>query len=140
MQGVTFGTYHSYRTWGLHLETMPVISHPEPKYKLIEVPGSNAIIDLTEALAGEVTYRPREIKCEFNTGASREEWVTIYSDIQTAIHGKRLEIVFDSDPDYYYIGRVTVGDNQGEKGMMKLVITATVEPYKYELSGMGRKL
>lgn len=138
--GVTFGTFHSFRAWGLMLSKRPVISPPEPKYKLIEVPGSDAVIDLTEALAGTVTYRPREIKCEFVTKESRERWAEIHSAVMNAIHGKRLQIVLDNDPDYYYIGRITVGDMQNEKGIMTLSVTATVEPYKYERYGNGRKL
>lgn len=140
MQGVTFGTFHSYRAWGLMLQSRPVISPPEPKYKLVEVPGSNAIIDLTEALTGTVTYKPREIKCQFVAKASRERWAKIHSDIMNAIHGQRLKIVLDNDPDYYFMGRITVGDMQKEKGVMVLPITATVEPFKYERYGNGRKL
>lgn len=140
MKGVTFGTYHSFRDWGLMLKSRPVISPPEPKYKLIEVPGSNAVIDLTEALTGEVTYHPREIKFEFITGASREEWANIRTDVLNALHGKRLEIVLDNDPDYYYIGRITVGDAKPGKAAFVLPVVAMVEPYKYERYGMGRKL
>lgn len=140
MQGVTFGTFHSFRTWGLMLKSRPVISSPEPKYKLIEVPGSNAVIDLTEALTGEVTYHPREIKCEFISGERREMWAKINADVMNAIHGKRLKIVLDNDPDYYYIGRITVGNMKPERADFVLPVTAMVEPYKYERHGNGRKL
>lgn len=140
MNGVIFGTFHSYRAWGLMLKSRPVISPPEPKLKLVEVPGSNTVIDLTEALTGEVAYSQREVKCEFLTMESRERWAKIRTDIMNAIHGKRLKIVLDNDPDYYYIGRITVGEMQNDKGAMTLPITAMVEPYKYERHGNGRKL
>lgn len=140
MKGVTFGIFHSFRAWGLMLKSRPQISRPEPKYKLVEVPGSSLLLDLTEALTGQVHYGPREIKCEFDTGESRERWEKIHTDITNAIHGKRLKIVLDEDMDYYYIGRVTVGDMNPESATFSLTITATVEPYKYARHGNGRAL
>ena len=72
--------------------------------------------------------------------ASRSQWPEIYSAVMNAIHGKRLQIVLDDDPDYYWLGRVHVGDPKSDKGAMTFEITATVEPYKYELYGSGRRL
>lgn len=140
MQGVTFGTYHSYRAWGLLLKHMPVITQPKPKEKLVEVPGSDMVLDLTEALTGKVHYSQREIKCTFLTMASRSRWQKIHSDVMDAVHGKRLNIVLDDDPDYYWLGRVYVGDPSSDKGAMTFDITATVEPYKYARYGNGRRL
>lgn len=141
MQGVTFDTYHSYNAWGLILKSQPVITQPKPKEKLVEVPGTDLVLDLTEALTGKVHYSPREIKCEFLTMASRSRWPEIYSAVMNAIHGKRMQIVLDNDPDYYWLGRVRVGDPKSDKGAaMTFEITATVEPYKYERYGLGRKL
>lgn len=140
MNGVTFGTFHSFRAWGLMLVKMPFVSPPEPKLKLIEVPGSDGVIDLTEALTGEVEYNQRELKCEFVTVENRNKWAELYSEIMNAMHGKRLEIVLDNDPDYYYTGRIKVGELVPDKKTATLTITATVEPYKRERHGNGRKL
>ena len=140
MQGVTFDTYHSYNAWGLLLKSMPVITQPKPKEKLVEVPGSDLVLDLTEALTGKVQYSPREIKCVFMTIASRSRWPEIYSDVMNAIHGKRLQIVLDNDPDYYYVGRISVGEFVPDRKTAALMISATVEPYKHERHGNGRRL
>lgn len=140
MNGVIFNDKHSYRDWGLMLKSRPKISPPAPKIKMIQVPGSDAIIDLTERLTGQVHYEPREISFEFITNASRETWVGLHSDILTYIHGKRVRIIFDDDPNWVYTGRVTVGDMEAEKGAATLTMTATVEPYKRERFGSGVKL
>lgn len=140
MQGVTFGTYHSYRAWGLLLKSKPFITQPKPKEKLVEVPGSDLVLDLTESLTGKVHYSPREIKCEFLTVESRSRWQKIHSDVMNAVHGKRLKIVLDDDQDYYFMGRVLVGEPKYDKGAMTFEITATVEPYRYARHGNGRKL
>ena len=47
MNGVIFNEKHTHRDWGLLLRRRPQISPPAPKTKLIQVPGSDAIIDLT---------------------------------------------------------------------------------------------
>ena len=140
MNGVTFGTYHSYRTWGLMLTKPFHVSPPEPELKLVKVPGSNVVLDLTESLAGCVTYGQREVECEFVTVEERSKWDALQSEIMNAIHGKRLKIVADSDPDYYYIGRIVVGKFVPDKKTATLTITAQVEPYKRERHGNGGKL
>jgi len=140
MDGVTFGTYHSFRAWRLLLAEKPVIKTPEPDLKLIKVPGSNIILDLTETLSGEVTYGQGEIHCKFLTMEESETWPKLLSEIKNAIHGKRMKIVMDNDPDYYYIGRVLVGEFEPEKKIAVLTITALVEPHKYARHGNGRML
>lgn len=140
MNGVTFGTYHSFRDWGLMPTKLPVVSPPEPKLKMVEVPGSNMVLDLTESLAGAVTYGQRELVCEFVTVENRSVWAALHSKIMNAIHGKRLNIVLDNDPDYYWTGRVTVGEFVPDKKTATMTIKATVEPFKHERHGNGVKL
>lgn len=140
MRGVTFGTKHSFRTWGLMLISKPVISPPTPKTKLVQVPGSDKVIDLTESLTGRVHYEMRQIKLEFMQMEERGRWDSVYSDILDTLHGKKMQIVFDDDPNFYYIGRVAVGDMSGEKAAATITITADVEPYKRDRHGDGRRL
>lgn len=140
MQGVTFDTKHSYRAWGLMFASRPVISPPKPKLKLIQVPGTDKVIDLTETLTGQVHYEPRTIKMEFVLMEDKPRWDAIYSEILETVHGKKVQIIFDDDLNYFYVGRVVVGDMKGEKAMAKLEMTAEVEPYKHERHGEGRRL
>ena len=140
MNGVIFNDKHTYRDWGLLLRSRPQITPPAPKLKMISVPGSDRIIDLTQALTGEVHYEPRTISFEFVTGAPRETLANLHSDILTYMHGKTVKIIMDDDPNWYYTGRVTVGDLEADKRTATLTMTATVEPYKRERFGDGRKL
>lgn len=140
MHGVIFGDKHTYRDWGLIAKSRPNISPPRPKLKLVQVPGSDTVIDLTESLTGKVNYEPRTIDFEFIMMADRARWPNLYSDILTYLHGRRMKIVMDDDPNYYYIGRVTVGDLDPEKKTAVLTMKAEVEPYKRERFGEGRRL
>lgn len=141
MNGVTFGNKHSYRTWKMLLASQPVISPPKPKTKLIQVPGTNTVIDLTEALTGgEVKYEPRTIRCVFYVIGGRQKWPAVYSAVLNEVHGKRLKITMDDDPNWYYEGRVVVDDFDSNESSATIVITAEVEPYKKARHGEGRRL
>lgn len=140
MQGVIFNNKHTFRDWGLLMRSRPMVSPPTPKTKIIQVPGSDKIIDLTETLTGQVHYEPRIIKFEFVTGAPRESWASLHSDIMTYMHGRTVRIIFDDDPNFFYTGRVTVGDFEADKRHATLTMTAEVEPYKRERFGDGRRL
>lgn len=141
MNGVTFGKHHSYRTWKLLLAKQPTISPPAPKTKLIQVPGTSTVIDLTEALTGgEVKYEPRTIQCKFYVIGGRSKWPAVYSAVLNAVHGKRMRIVMDDDPNYYYEGRVVVDPLESNESAATIVISAEVEPYKKARHGEGRRL
>lgn len=140
MHGVIFDDKHTYRDWGLLLKSRPAISPPKPKLKLIPVPGSDKVIDLTESLTGKVHYEMRTISFEFITMAARGKWPSLYSEILNHIHGKRLRIILDDDPNFYYTGRVSVGELKTDKKTAILTMTAEVEPYKRERFGEGASL
>lgn len=133
MNGVTFGTKHSYRDWGLFLKSRPVISPPSPKTVYVDVPGSDGVIDLTESLTGDVKYETRKITCEFVVLDARDRWSNIYSEILDFLHGQQMKIILDEDPTFYYIGRLTVNEWKSSKVTSTITIEGNVEPYKLEM-------
>jgi len=132
MQGVEFDEKHSYYHWGLLFRSRPVISPPIPKTKYVDVPGADGALDMTDTLTGYTQYHNRKISFEFILMAGREKWPAIYSDLLDTLHGKKVKLVFDDDPDYYYTGRVTVGKWDAEKVTAIITMTAEVEPFKTE--------
>lgn len=135
MNGVTFGDKHSYRDWGMILKSRPVISPPSPKTLYIDIPGSDGVLDLTESLTGDVKFENRTITCEFNVIGSRKRWSNIYSEILDYLHGKRMKIILDEDPTYYYVGRLQVNEWKSDKVTSLITIEGNVEPYKLEVCG-----
>lgn len=140
MRGVTFNGKHSYWDWGLLLVNHPIVSPPEPKTKVVEIPGSDVVIDLTEKLTGQVHYKQRDITCFFTLVCERDKWHDVYSDILNHIHGKTVRIVLDDDEEYAYTGRAEI--KQWEPGLhaVNLTIAAEVNPYKTARSNAGRKV
>lgn len=140
MNGATFGERHSYWAWGLLTKSNPVVSPPEPKTNVVEVPGSDRVIDLTESLTGKVHYRLRTITCPYVLLGDPEKQESVHTEILNYLHGKRLNIVLDTDSEYYYTGRVKVSKWEPGQFSANITLEATVEPYKTARFITGKKV
>lgn len=129
LKGVSFDDYHSYRDFCL-IRAKKTIGAPTPKTELIEVPGADAPLDFTEFF-GDVKYNNRTVSFEFKLITPMSEFDRIYSEVQNALHGRRMKIVLDEDPDFYFLGRVSVGDMELEKNIATIPVECDCEPYKY---------
>ena len=125
---------HTFDDWNLILKSRPEISPPEPKTEYVDLPGADGHLDLTEALTGEVVFNPRNISMVFRVVQGNEEWPSVYSDILDFLHGRKVKIVMDDNPDYYYVGRVTVEGWDSSSNHSEIKLKAIVEPYKMERS------
>lgn len=139
MQGITYGSYHTYTAWGIYLQTHNV-GTPAPRRHAIRIPGKHGKLDLSKSLTGEIEYDSRVITANFIMLGAREEWAERYSAILNAIHTKDLGIILDDDPNYYYEGFVEVSDFKPGKEFASFTITADCYPYKYARAGTGVKL
>lgn len=127
-------TYNSFTDWGLYLEVPPIISPPTPNTYMVQVPGRNGSLDLTETTMGMATYQDRKIELDFVCRGKRKNWNKIYQEILNAVHGQRCRITCSDDPEYYYDGRVTV-EEWGADGKMSFPsVTAIVRPFKIKWS------
>lgn len=132
-QGVKFGDKHSYDDWGLLLTAPPIISPPSVKTNLVEIPGGNGYINMTEALTGEPTYSTREATFSFMKVAPRAEWQEIYTEIANHLHGREMRIITDEDNAHYYTGVCTLGEfSKKDEKSFAISIKATLQPFKYD--------
>jgi len=129
MKGVTFGNYHSFYEWGLILKEKE-IKAPKPKVQQIEIEGSDGVLDFTEFF-GEVKYNNRSLSFTFSKmNIVPDGFMALYSVVQNAIHGKKMQVVLDEDPASFYFGRVTVNEWKSNKNLGEIVIEVDAEPYK----------
>ena len=128
---VTIGERKTYDDWGLLLQSL-VISMPEAKISQVDIPGADGMIDLTEAM-GSVKYNNRELQMIFDFQGDPAGWHSLTSKIADYLHGKRLKIILDSDPNYYYIGRLSLNSEKSNYLINRVTITGDMDPYKYEL-------
>jgi len=132
MKGVKFGSYHSYYEWGLILSEKEIQS-PEPKTNYIEVEGSDSVLDYTEYF-GDIKYKNRLLSFKFTKmNVIPDGFLALYSLVQDTIHGRKMQIILDDDPAYYYLGRVKINEWKSSKKIGEIVIEVDAEPYKYKL-------
>lgn len=128
--GVTFGEKHTINDWDL-LMTSKSIGEATPKTNYLEITGRDGSIDLTEAL-GEVKYSDRNISFEFDMFQKSSNWWSLKKDIANYINGKKLKVILDQDPNYYYYARLQVDNFSNDKTVGHISISGTAEPYKYK--------
>lgn len=132
MKGIRFGLYHSSDDFGLILSKKEMGS-PNVKTKTIDVEGADGVLDLTDFF-GEPKYDNVTHKFEFTTISNMTEFLSIFSRIKNAIHGKKVRIILDDDPAFFYMGRCFVSSFTSEKGVGTVNVECDCEPYKYMIA------
>lgn len=129
MKGIRFGSLHTYDDLNLILSKKEIGS-PAVKTKKVDVEGADGELDLTEFF-GEPKYENVRHKFEFSTIIPQAMFITHFSTIKNALHGKKLKIILDDEPSAYYVGRLFVSSFTDEKGIGKVTIESDCEPWKY---------
>lgn len=132
MKGITFGNYHSYNDFQLILASK-TIGTPSPKTETIEIPGGDGVLDLTDFF-GETKYSNRNLSFEFSSVVIPSDFMSLFSMVQNALHGKKMTITLDDDPGWYYNGRISVSEWKADRNVGKLTIDCDCEPYKKQSS------
>lgn len=106
------------------------ISVPDANLNMIDVPGRNGKLDLTNAL-GIVTYGNRNVWFSSLMIDPTENLVKKFSDLINKYHGQRCKVVFDAEPEYYYDGRCSVSRKQIDKTYQIITFDFDADPFKY---------
>ena len=124
--------------WHLIPASRPTLALPKATENFVEVPGMDGSYDFSEFLAGRPTFSDRTGSFEFLVDNDHEHWVTIYRNIATFLHGKRMRMILaDDDPGYFYEGRFNVASWTPDKTNSKVTINYRVGPYKYTTDPRG---
>lgn len=132
--------YNTWSDWHLIPASRPTIAHPEMTLNYITIPGRKEPIDITGYLYKNPIYKDRTGSFTFYVIEGYEKPEDVERKILAAIHGKRLAMIIEDEPGYYYIGRFTVDDWRNEANRPRCVISYTIEPYKYNLSNDAKHL
>lgn len=131
MKGITFGSLHSFNNLHLIL-SQKTIGTPEPKREVVDIPGGDGVLDLTEFF-GAVKYHNRQLSFEFSTMVPQSQFMDLFSQVQNALHGKKMRIILDDDPEWFYMGRISVSEWKADRNIGKLTIDCDCEPYKQSI-------
>ena len=123
MYGVAFGSRRSEEDYGA-IMNYARITPPAVKENYVDIAGGNSSIDLTEAVGG-VAFEDGDIDFKF----------TLFNEdskegMKNDLHGKRMRIVLDREPEFYYDGRISVTSEKQTGNIYELCMKAKVKPYK----------
>lgn len=127
-RGTDFGGIHSHRDLNLIQQTVEV-DPAEPKLNLVEIPGADGAVDMTEQPAGRVTYNTRKITWTFALYPG-ESWDAKHQQVSNALNGRKCNITLDTDPGYYYQGRLSVTKHKIDNTLRQITVVAICQPYK----------
>ena len=127
MSDIRFGTKWAHADYGLIVAPY-AIPMPEPQTSFVEIPGRDGALDLSEAF-GAVRYTDRIIPL---TLYARAPFDALISAFAADVHGRRMNVIFDRDPSFYYDARVTLEDVERHAGYCELSLKCRAKPYKLE--------
>lgn len=127
-RGTNFGGVHS--SFDLHLIQQSVVVQPAiPKLNFIDIPGADGAKDLSDQPAGRVVFSSRKIDWTFALYPG-DNWDAKHSQVSGALNGRFCHITLDTDPGYYYQGRLTVSKHKVDGLLRQITVEATCCPYK----------
>lgn len=79
-----------------------------------------------------ITYGDRSGDLDFYvTNDHDEDWVSIRRKIARYLNGKRLKMVLEDEPNYYYVGRFTFDTWKSDPNFSHVNIKYQLEPFRY---------
>lgn len=132
MKGIKFDNLHTYQDLHLILQPGKEIGSPDVKKMEIDIEGADGSLDLTDFF-GEPKYSNLTHRFDFATIVPQAQFLSLFSTVKNALHGKKMRVIFDDDPLFYYIGRPYVSKFTNEKNIGFISIEVECEPYKYKL-------
>lgn len=133
---VIIGDINTWDDWHIAPTSRPVINPPEVKTEYVEIPGADGALDYTEVLSG-IKYKNRTGSWEFVVINDYQDWNILYQTILSYIHGKRLRVVLEDDPQYYYNGRLSLNSWTSSEQYSTVTIDYVLEPYKHPADSTG---
>lgn len=150
---VSKDTWHD---WYLIPTSRPVINPPAPKTKYVDIPGRSGSLDLSQWLTvstghstGYPTYENRSGSLEFIVSnhnidiSGRDDdwnwvdfdipdvtWISVYQAISNFLHGQEAVLVLSDDPDYSYLGRLTLISWKSEEKYSTITLDYNLAPFK----------
>lgn len=130
------GVVNTWDDWHLIPTSRPVFQQGDVKTVYIDIPGADGQIDITESLTGYPTYKNREGSLEFIVANGyRDSWAAGFSQFANWLHGKRLRVILDDDPEYFYEGRFKLNEwkSNNDGTWSNITIDYNLKPYKYSV-------
>ena len=122
-------SYDSYTDLGLILNSKSIGS-PKVKTNYVDIPGADGKIDYTDYF-GDVKFENRQVDFSFQ---KIDPLPLDDTDLKNLLHGQKCKIFLSELPDFYFVGRVDVGEWQKNKKVASVKISCDCEAWRYKAS------
>lgn len=136
---ITFGTKNTWDDWHLIPASRPVVPPPTVRTSIVEIPGANGSIDLTNAIAGKPLFENRTGSFTFYVENGFKPWYDLYAEICAYLHGQRTRVVLEDDPGFYYEGRISVNTWRSDAQRSSITIDFVLDPLKIDIYSSSDK-
>lgn len=133
---------NTWESWGLIPESRPTPPPPPQKVKTAEIQNVDGNVDLSWSVNPYPVFSKREGSFKFLYNPiyqmvynKYKPWLALYSEILEFLHGKKLRMILEDDPGYYYEGRFWVEswDSKTDGSGSGITISYSVMPYKMSI-------
>lgn len=127
--GHTDNVFNTWRDWHLIPAKKPYVAPAEPEIKLMQIPASNAILDLTDYYSGGMRYSIRSGEWEFFVDLNW--WQTSNAALSyfiSNLHGKKLFCELTDHLGTIYSGRFVISGFESTQTLPVLKITYRIYP------------
>lgn len=135
--GTRISGKNTWDDWHLIPSSRPSVALPEPNTNAVDIPFRDGALDISEAVTGYMTYKDRTGSWEFYIANDYHYWVSLKQAITNYLHGKKMYVMLEDDPEYYYEGRLKVDDFRSQKVNSTITISYSLKPYKRAIDSTG---
>lgn len=119
----------SWIDWHLIPTSRPLVVPEQPNISIVQVPGSNRFIDVTDIISGVTMFGRRTGSWEFYVDHDRwSSWTDCFNTVKEFINGKRLSCVLEDEHNKVYTGRFSLNGWKSDSENSSIVINYDLDP------------
>lgn len=124
---------NTWEDWHLIPSAPPMVAPPEAYKNFVDIPGrKEGNLDLSEVLTSKPSYTQSEGSWDFIWSPEyciSMSRVQAYNTVLQFIHGKRMRVTFEENPDVSYTGRFYVSGCQPGGSYSAISIEYVIDPW-----------
>ena len=125
---------NSLKDWHIVPLGRPVIVPPQQKLQVIDIPGANGVLDLSNSLTKYPVFNNRQGTLQFAILHEETDTPTAYTQMMRFLQGTDVKMILEDDPLYYYEGRVYVDSIDAKSDGTHSEVTLGYDLFPYRKS------